>query len=208
MQAYVEDYCERTGSTEYLPSTVQSTITDDNSVPHTLTASQYVEYQTSYLASYWDYIESSLDLNSDKSSAAIAAILKEAKSRAAEDAKAKALKQMGITTEAYTEYQAANSAGVSPAEDILFQAAYSSITSEKDEDGKTIPNSKTGKCDRCPGRYDVAYRRGTVVPVRHGLYVRQKQPIQLRNRPGFLTKSWPFFVMLKICRQRGNRHVE
>ena len=56
----------------YLPAVMQTKIKDGKKKEHELTDSQYVEYQTYYLTTYWDLAEDSLrGVGNDKKTAAI-----------------------------------------------------------------------------------------------------------------------------------------
>lgn len=98
-QRAVYAVCERQGSTENLPSVMQSTIKDGNEVPHTLSDVQYVEYQTDYLRLYWNYVEA--NLNPRDTQAQQAAVLKAAKDVAKQEATNRVLARIGATKTGY-----------------------------------------------------------------------------------------------------------
>lgn len=136
-QKAVESVCKSAGTTEYLPSVVQSTIKDEKEQSHTLSAAQYVEYQGEYLRLYWEAVEEALP--SAKTQSEKEKVLKYAKSVAADTAKARALKRIGA---AYDKSDADNG-GLSVGDVARFEAAYSQAKGEIDEDtGETIPGTK------------------------------------------------------------------
>lgn len=98
-QDAVNAVCDRAGSTEYLPSVMQSTIKDGGGTPHTLSDVQYVEYQTDYLRIYWENVEQ--NLTGAKTDAEKVAILKSAKEVAKEQATNRTLKRIGADTTSY-----------------------------------------------------------------------------------------------------------
>lgn len=100
-QDAVNAVCDRVGSTEYLPSVMQSTIKDGGGTPHTLSDVQYVEYQTDYLRIYWENVEQ--NLTGTKTDAEKAAILKSAKEVAKEQATNRTLKRIGAETTNFLE---------------------------------------------------------------------------------------------------------
>lgn len=92
----VYDVCEREGDTEFLPSTMQSSIKDGNKADHLLSDVQYVEYQTDYLRRYYEYVETALP--AAKNEREETAILRAAKSYAKDTATDAALKRIGAPT--------------------------------------------------------------------------------------------------------------
>lgn len=137
-QQAVEEMCKASGDTSLMPGVMQSTITNEiaavkdefgdietpaSKKSYDLNAKQYVQYQTEYLTNYWNYVEQALDENTDKTTAGVSAVVKAARQKAADDAKAKALKRMAVTSDEYTTMQEANDAGVSASDYILFKAA-------------------------------------------------------------------------------------
>lgn len=103
-QRAVYSVCERQGSTENLPSVMQSTIKDGKEVSYTLSDVQYVEYQTDYLRLYWNYVEA--NLNTRDTLAQQAAVLKAAKDVAKEEATNRTLARIGATqTDYFAEFE-------------------------------------------------------------------------------------------------------
>ena len=136
-QKAVEAVCKSAGTTEYLPSVVQSTIKDEKEQSHTLSAAQYVEYQGEYLRLYWEAVEEALP--SAKTQSEKEKVLKYAKSVAADTAKARALRRIG----ADYDRSSADNGGLSVGDVARFEAAYSQAKGEIDEDtGETIPGTK------------------------------------------------------------------
>lgn len=127
VQNQVEAICKKAGETKYLPGVMQSVIKDDSDRQYTLSAKEYVAYQTEYLGLYWDYVEDSL---SHANGYMTATVLVKAKNKAASDAKAQALKRRGVTTEDYIEAKELSMVGVDPWESIVYEAAYSAVTSD------------------------------------------------------------------------------
>lgn len=90
----VKEFCKKVGDESYLPAVMQTKIKDGKKKEHELTDSQYVEYQTYYLTTYWDLAEDSLrGVGNDKKTAAI---LKEVQTVAREEATNKMLASMGL----------------------------------------------------------------------------------------------------------------
>ena len=98
-QDAVNAVCDREGSTEFLPSVMQSTIKDGGGTPHTLSDVQYVEYQTDYLRIYWENVEQ--NLTGAQTEAEKVAILKSAKEVAKEQATNRTLKRIGADATSY-----------------------------------------------------------------------------------------------------------
>lgn len=98
----------------------------------------YVEFQTEYLGLYWELAE---DVLSDGGSTAErAALLKEAKNTAKEQAVNRVLRRIGAPIVQDYDY------GDIPLADVAeFNSIYSSASSDKDADGNTIPGSKQDK---------------------------------------------------------------
>jgi len=101
MEKAVEKVCSDTGSTEYLPSVMSSSVKDANEEVHLLTDSQYVEYQTNYLKAYWEYIEDTYNTSDDSTKQQ--AVLKAAKDTAKESATRRVLGSIGAPVKA-TKY--------------------------------------------------------------------------------------------------------
>lgn len=138
-QKAVEAVCSAAGTTEYLPSVMQSTIKDENKQSHTLSAAQYVEYQGEYLRLYWEAVEDALPrAGSQKEKEEI---LKNAKDLAGETARARALKRIGA---AYDKDDL-DHGGLSLGDEAVFEAAFDMLTGDKDDEGKTISGSKRDK---------------------------------------------------------------
>lgn len=137
-QEAVYAICHELNSTDYLPGVMQATVKDGNDVRHTLSDVQYVEFQTEYLGLYWEIAE---DVLSDGGSTAErASLLKEAKDTAKEQATNRALRRIGAPIVADYDY------GNIPLTDVAeFNSIYSNATSDKDEDGNSIPGSKQEK---------------------------------------------------------------
>ena len=93
--------CDKEGSTEFLPSVMQSTIKDGDGTQHTLSDVQYVEYQTDYLRIYWENVEQNLP--DSKTDVEKAAILKAAKEAAKEEATNRTLKRIGAKATSFQE---------------------------------------------------------------------------------------------------------
>lgn len=90
----VKEFCKKVGDESYLPAVMQTKIKDGKKKEHELTDSQYVEYQTYYLTTYWDLAEDALrGVGNDKKTAAI---LKEVQTVAREEATNKMLASMGL----------------------------------------------------------------------------------------------------------------
>lgn len=100
-QDAVNAVCDRAGSTEFLPSVMQSTIKDGGGTPHTLSDVQYVEYQTDYLRIYWENVEQ--NLSGAKTDAEKFAVLKAAKEVAKEQTTNRTLKRIGAETTNFLE---------------------------------------------------------------------------------------------------------
>lgn len=93
-EAAVEAVCEAAGSTEYLPAVMPVTVKDANGEAHTLSDSQYLEYQTEYLGFYWDTVERTLDRAGNQQSSE--SVLAAAKSVAKDNATRRLFSRMGI----------------------------------------------------------------------------------------------------------------
>lgn len=99
-QAAVYDIVEAAKDTEYLPGVMPSTIKDGQEKEHTLSPTQYVEYQTDYNRLYWEYVEEALpDAHSD---AEKLAVLSAAKTVAKENATAATLARIGAAASKFT----------------------------------------------------------------------------------------------------------
>ncbi|MET0016478.1 LPD38 domain-containing protein [Oscillibacter sp.] len=93
-EAAVEAVCEAAGSTEYLPAVMPVTVKDANGEAHTLSDSQYLEYQTEYLGFYWDTVERTLERAGNQQSKE--SVLAAAKSVAKDNATRRLFSRMGI----------------------------------------------------------------------------------------------------------------
>lgn len=139
-QSVVYDVCRKKGSTKYLPSAVQSTIKDEDNVSHTLSDSQYVEYQTDYLRIYWEAVEGAYyeaDGIEEKANAILSA-----KSLAEDLAKNRALKRIGV--KAY-DANTIDYGSLELGEIAYAKSMYQNTSSEKDSSGNSIPGSKQEK---------------------------------------------------------------
>lgn len=97
----------QTGSTEYMPSVMNTYVKDGNEIRHDLTDTQYVTYQTRYLADYWDYVEQTLNVNASRREQE--AVMKAAKEAAKESATNEILKQVGAAPTKYaSKYSSVN----------------------------------------------------------------------------------------------------
>ena len=116
-QRMIYEVCEREGATDYLPSTMQSSVKDGNKAEHLLSDIQYVEYQTDYLRQYYEYVETALPNAKDDREQV--AILKAAKDMAKTKATDRVLKRIGAPTgDTASKYGAVDDTNV-----ILFKAA-------------------------------------------------------------------------------------
>ena len=116
-QRMIYAVCEREGATDYLPSTMQSTVKDGNKAEHLLSDIQYVEYQTDYLRQYYEYVEATLPNAKDDREQV--AILKAAKDMAKIKATDRVLKRIGAPTgDTASKYGTVDDTNV-----ILFKAA-------------------------------------------------------------------------------------
>lgn len=93
-EAAVEAVCEAADSTEYLPAVMPVTVKDANGEAHTLSDSQYLEYQTEYLGFYWDTVERTLEGAGNQQSKE--SVLAAAKSVAKDNATRRLFSRMGI----------------------------------------------------------------------------------------------------------------
>lgn len=92
-QRAVYDVAKKKGSTDVLPSVMQTTVKDGNKKTHTLSPAQYVEYQTDYLRLYWEHVEDGY--RASMSDAEKAAFLKNAKTVAKKEATNRTLARIG-----------------------------------------------------------------------------------------------------------------
>lgn len=139
-QSAVYEVCRKKGSTKYLPSAVQSTIKDEDDVSHTLSDSQYVEYQTDYLRIYWEAVEGAYyeaDGIEEKANAILSA-----KSLAEDLAKNRALKRLGVKS---YDAGALDYGSLELGEIAYAKSMYQNTSSEKDSRGNSIPGSKQEK---------------------------------------------------------------
>lgn len=132
----IETLCKSLGSTELMPTVMQNTIKDAKDETHTLSGEQYVEYQTDYLRLYWEGMESGLSRSMSQSEQI--AIAREVKQEAADQAKERALKRMGLPY----DKDVLDTGSLDIGEISAFEVAYDMATGEKDENGKTISGSK------------------------------------------------------------------
>lgn len=103
-QKSVENVCKSKGSTEYMPSVMSSEITDGNDKKHSLSDTQYVEYQTDYLRLYWEIVEDTM--SPKMTTTEKADILIAAKRVAREQATERTLKRIGApSTKFATQYE-------------------------------------------------------------------------------------------------------
>lgn len=92
-QSIVYSICKKEGSTELLPSAVNTYVKDGNDKTRNLSAAQYVEYQTDYNRRYWEYVED--NITTSQSHAEKLAVLKAAKQTAEDAAKDQVLSRIG-----------------------------------------------------------------------------------------------------------------
>lgn len=135
-QKQLEELCKSEGNTELMPSVMQNTIKDAKENTHTLSGEQYVEYQTDYLRIYWEGMESGMSLSMSTNEKV--AVAREVKQAAAEQAKARALKRMGLP---YDEKDA-DTGTLNIGEIAVFEVEYDMALGEIGENGKTVPGSK------------------------------------------------------------------
>lgn len=100
--------CEAHGDVDILPGVMQTSIKDADGKEYTLSAADYVEFQTDYLGIYWESVSQALD--GVKGDAQRYSVLKSVKDAAKEQAKVRALKRLGAkTTTAWGDkYSSAN----------------------------------------------------------------------------------------------------
>lgn len=99
VQKTVNAICKKAGSTDNLPSVMQTEVKDGSGVKHKLSDVQYVEYQTDYLRLYWETVEDSLPgAKNDKEKLAV---LKAAKEVAKEEATNRTLARIGAPKTKY-----------------------------------------------------------------------------------------------------------
>ena len=92
-QSIVYSICKKEGSTELLPSSVNTYVKDGDDKTRNLSAAQYVEYQLDYNRRYWDYVED--NITTSQSHAEKLAVLKAAKQTASDAAKDQVLSRIG-----------------------------------------------------------------------------------------------------------------
>ena len=112
----VYDVCREQGGTELLPSCLQVTVKDGEKKTHTLSASQYVEYQFDYNRLYWEYAEDML--SPSQSADERAAVLRAAKAVAKEEATNRILSELRAPKTSYAEKYD----GVNPDDVAMFKA--------------------------------------------------------------------------------------
>lgn len=88
--------CEAHGDVDILPGVMQTSIKDADGKEYSLSAVDYVEFQTDYLGIYWESVSQALD--GVKGDAQRYSVLKSVKDAAKEQAKVRALKRMGAKT--------------------------------------------------------------------------------------------------------------
>lgn len=100
--------CEAHGDVDILPGVMQTSIKDADGKEYSLSAVDYVEFQTDYLGIYWESVSQALD--GVKGDAQRYSVLKSVKDAAKEQAKVRALKRLGAkTTTAWGDkYSSAN----------------------------------------------------------------------------------------------------
>ncbi len=134
-QRAVYNACKTHGKTELLPSVMNPVVRDGNNKQHTLSATQYVEYQTDYNRLYWEYVEENMSVTTAQTKKV--AILKAAKDVASEKAKNRVLARIGAPQTAFaTRYS-----GVEDSDVVYFRAALDLADEDgglKQEEVKTI----------------------------------------------------------------------
>ena len=112
----VYDVCKERGGTELLPSCLQVTVKDGEEKTHSLSASQYVEYQFDYNRLYWEYVEDML--SPSQSVDERAAVLRAAKTVAKEEATNRVLSELRAPKTSHAEKYK----GVNPDDVAMFKA--------------------------------------------------------------------------------------
>lgn len=92
-QSIVYSICKKEGSTELLPSSVNTYVKDGDDKTRNLSAAQYVEYQLDYNRRYWEYVED--NITTSQSHAEKLAVLKAAKQTAGDAATDQVLARIG-----------------------------------------------------------------------------------------------------------------
>lgn len=93
--------CKEQGGTELLPSCLPATVKDGDEKTHSLSASQYVEYQFDYNRLYWEYVEDML--SPSQSADERAAVLRAAKTVAKEEATNRILSELRAPKTSHAE---------------------------------------------------------------------------------------------------------
>lgn len=93
--------CKEQGGTELLPSCLPVTVKDGDEKTHSLSASQYVEYQFDYNRLYWEYVEDML--SPSQSADERAAVLRAAKTVAKEEATNRILSELRVPKTSHAE---------------------------------------------------------------------------------------------------------
>ena len=93
--------CKEQGGTELLPSCLPVTVKDGDEKTHSLSASQYVEYQFDYNRLYWEYVEDML--SPSQSADERAAVLRAAKTVAKEEATNRILSELRAPKTSHAE---------------------------------------------------------------------------------------------------------
>lgn len=93
--------CKELGGTELLPSCLPVTVKDGDEKTHSLSASQYVEYQFDYNRLYWEYVEDML--SPSQSADERAAVLRAAKTVAKEEATNRILSELRAPKTSHAE---------------------------------------------------------------------------------------------------------
>lgn len=125
-QKVVYGLIDRCHDTSLLPSVMQSKVKDGEGAEHSLRDYQYVEYQTTYNALYWGYVED--NLGGAETDAEMIAIIKKAQTIAKERATEKALQSVGAGSSGYFEKYPS----IDDSDLITFQ---SQMDMETDKDG-------------------------------------------------------------------------
>ena len=125
-QKVIYDLIDRCHDTSLLPSVMQTKVKDADGLEHSLRDYQYVEYQTTYNALYWGYVED--NLTGSETDVEMIAIIKKAQTIAKERATEKALESVGAGSSGYFEKYP----GIDDSDLITFQ---SQMDIETDKDG-------------------------------------------------------------------------
>lgn len=147
----VLDLAAREGNTSILPSAVDTEIKYGNGLTRKLDADEYLKYQQSYNAYYWQYAQAVVGSQMSDADAVYAMGL--VREQALADAKNGVIGRSRYAEE--TRYSRKNGSGTSPKAAGVSFLAYAkaaafavSATADKDKSGKTIPGSKKAKIER------------------------------------------------------------